>query len=352
VREALSLHAQGFQEISEFVAQQKANVNASASADDREGRKQRDELKEQLLAEIRKSQEAQNSMLLEAQARSRSDVQRLVAEVVQSEEEKHREMLEASKATVTYISDALAPLTRHVMDIDSRQQEVADALREQCKDNGSENQQAHALAAATCANVAARQEAAQERLMQEVQESLEFQRLAFSEAQAGAEQAAQRQVQEMLAKAHLSSMTSHKEFEAKLQRMLEDRQRDVLQKSQAMTTSMRNEISETLVPLSQHVQEVERRQEEDLKQALLSEQRAHLQLQSELRYMRESEERALEAQKRTEAAIQGQVCQALDSFKRQVMGASRRGDPAAAGGRGAQKAAARRASRTSPHANC
>merc|ERR1719375_2225725 len=106
----------------------------------------------------------------------------------------------------------------------------------------------------------------------------------FQESQICTELAAQRQVEEALE----SKAIARREFEADVRCALEEKQRQALETNKALAAALQKQVADAFAPLSQHVEEVERRQEDELYLAQQREEHARQEVEAEVRRVKEA----------------------------------------------------------------
>jgi len=161
-------------------------------------------------------------------------------------------------------------------------------------------------------------EVAQKQMQDELRESLEAQRVMFQEAAQRQEQAAELAAQRQVKEAVESKTIARREFEAEVRRALEEKQRQAMEANQTLAAALQKQVADTFAPLSQHLEDVDLRQEEDNERSKAREEKARKDLEVEVHRVQEAEKRTREMQQRTEAAVQEQLGKAMELFKDQV----------------------------------
>jgi len=331
LRTAIKSHTDILQEVHNVLGEARA-LGAQEEAEETAATNQ------QLLEEIHQSLESHKAVLREAQSQSEVSIQGVQSQIAEALaaravalpdvsadgilsalHEKREDSVEANESlTATLranVGQALAPLTQHIKDIECRQEELSELLIEQKKKRAEDDELSKSSAAL---DAMARQEAAQERLVHELHQGLELQKSELREARSRAEPAIRTEVELALARNDASVSASQQSLESEVQQALEKKQREVVETNRATAAALQRQVAEALAPLTRHIKDVERRQDDDVLRVQADGERSRAQLETEFRKAREAQDRSIQMQMRMESSVQTQMSQAFEVFKVQL----------------------------------
>lgn len=194
------------------------------------------------------------------------------------------------------------------------------------------------------------QECAQQRLASEVRESFEIQRLAIGEAQAKMELSVRNHMDEALtaarsrdraspctAKAEAAAEMARVHFEERMSSTLEAQRKEIQEHKVAMAETIRSEVSEAIAPVLKRADAAERERADALRRAKDTEDVERRRASLEMQELRRTEAQTLDAQRKTEQAVQSRLSESIEMLKAQAKDSTRILEEAAEKSRRAEK---------------